>query len=80
MHVKMEIVVYHTCLRLCFIFSGEMTEEEKAKAEEHKKIVEKKKAKAAEKAKLSKSLIIMEVKPWDDETGKKKVLYIVVVR
>lgn len=48
-----------------------MTEEEKAKAEEHKKIVEKKKAKAAEKAKLSKSLIIMEVKPWDDETGNK---------
>lgn len=50
---------------------GEMTEEEKVAAEEHKKIVEKKKAKAAEKAKLSKSLIIMDVKPWDDETDLK---------
>lgn len=49
---------------------GELTEEEKAKREEHKKIVEKKKAKAAEKAKLSKSLIILDVKPWDDETGR----------
>ena len=32
--------------------------------------MEKKKAKAAEKAKLSKSLIILDVKPWDDETGR----------
>ena len=49
---------------------GEMSEEEKARREEHKKIVDKKKAKAAEKAKLSKSLVIMDIKPWDDETGR----------
>lgn len=47
---------------------GEMTEEEKAKAEEKKRIIEEAKRRGAEKAKLTKSLVILDVKPWDDET------------
>lgn len=47
---------------------GEMTEEEKAAAEAKKKIIEEAKRRGAEKAKLTKSLIIMDVKPWDDTT------------
>eukprot|EP01026_Neomeris_dumetosa_P043088 TRINITY_DN359_c0_g2_i1.p1 TRINITY_DN359_c0_g2~~TRINITY_DN359_c0_g2_i1.p1 ORF type:complete len:237 (-),score=46.39 TRINITY_DN359_c0_g2_i1:47-757(-) len=43
---------------------GEMTEEEKKR----KEIIAAKKAKAAEKAKLSKSMVIMDIKPWDDTT------------
>lgn len=48
---------------------GDLSPEEKAAKEEHAKLVAKRKAISAEKAKLSKSLIIMDVKPWDDETG-----------
>jgi hypothetical protein len=33
-------------------------------------IIEAAKKRGAEKAKLTKSMIIMDVKPWDDETGK----------
>lgn len=47
---------------------GEMTEEEKAAAEAKKKAIAEAKARAAEKAKLTKSMIIMDVKPWDDTT------------
>eukprot|EP01025_Chloroclados_australasicus_P037109 TRINITY_DN3780_c0_g2_i1.p1 TRINITY_DN3780_c0_g2~~TRINITY_DN3780_c0_g2_i1.p1 ORF type:complete len:238 (-),score=61.68 TRINITY_DN3780_c0_g2_i1:357-1070(-) len=48
---------------------GEMTEEEKKR----KEIIAAKKAKAAEKAKLSKSMIILDIKPWDDETDLAKM-------
>lgn len=48
---------------------GEMTEEEKAAAEEKKKVIEAKKAKAKANALKSKSMIIIDVKPWDDTTG-----------
>ena len=47
---------------------GEMTEEEKAAAEEKKRVIEAAKKRGAEKAKLTKSMIILDVKPWDDET------------
>lgn len=48
---------------------GEMTEEEKAAAEEKKKAIEAKKAKAKANALKAKSMIIIDVKPWDDTTG-----------
>ena len=47
---------------------GEMTEEEKAAAEEKKRVIEEAKRRGAEKAKLTKSMIVLDVKPWDDET------------
>lgn len=47
----------------------EMTPEEQKAAEEKKAMIEKAKARGAEKAKLTKSMIIMDVKPWDDTTG-----------
>jgi len=47
---------------------GEMTEEEKAAAEEKKKAIEAKKAKAKANALKAKSMIIIDVKPWDDTT------------
>ncbi len=45
-----------------------MQEEKKAKEEKDALIAAAKK-RGAEKAKLTKSLIIMDVKPWDDTTG-----------
>lgn len=48
---------------------GEMTEEEKAAKEELKKTIEAKKAKAKANAEKAKSMIIIDVKPWDDTTG-----------
>ena len=47
---------------------GEMTEEELAAQAQKRKNIEDAKKRAAEKAKKSKSLIIMDIKPWDDET------------
>mmetsp|Transcript_6944 Transcript_6944/g.25057 ORF Transcript_6944/g.25057 Transcript_6944/m.25057 type:complete len:240 (-) Transcript_6944:1466-2185(-) len=47
---------------------GEMTEEEKAAAEKKKAVIAAAKARAAEKEKKCKSLIVMDIKPWDDET------------
>jgi len=52
-----------TCPRLYF-----EQEEKKVKAEKDALIAAAKK-RGAEKAKLTKSLIIMDVKPWDDTTG-----------
>eukprot|EP01023_Acetabularia_acetabulum_P047450 TRINITY_DN49994_c0_g1_i1.p1 TRINITY_DN49994_c0_g1~~TRINITY_DN49994_c0_g1_i1.p1 ORF type:complete len:278 (-),score=72.66 TRINITY_DN49994_c0_g1_i1:196-912(-) len=48
---------------------GEMTEEEKKR----KEVIAAKKAKSAEKAKLSKSMVIMDIKPWDDTTDLAKM-------
>lgn len=48
---------------------GELTEEEKAAQEEKKKAVAAKLAKAKANAAKAKSMIIIDVKPWDDETG-----------
>ena len=45
-----------------------MQEEKKAK-EEKDAVIAAAKKRGAEKAKLTKSLIIMDVKPWDDTTG-----------
>ena len=45
-----------------------LQEEQKAKDEKDALIAAAKK-RGAEKAKLTKSLIIMDVKPWDDTTG-----------
>ena len=45
-----------------------MQEEKEAKAKKDA-VIEAAKKRGAEKAKLTKSLIIMEVKPWDDTTG-----------
>ena len=45
-----------------------MTEEEKKAAEEKKRVIEEAKRRGAEKAKLTKSMIVLDVKPWDDET------------
>merc|ERR1719482_278169 len=44
-----------------------MTEEEKAAAEKKKAVIAAAKARAAEKEKKCKSLIVMDIKPWDDE-------------
>lgn len=49
--------------------NSEMTPEEQKAAEEKKAMIEKAKARGREKAKLTKSMIIMDVKPWDDTTG-----------
>lgn len=51
-------------------FFGEVTPEEQAAADEKNRIIAEAKARGAAKAKLSKSMIIMDVKPWDDTTGK----------
>ena len=50
---------------------GEMTEEEKKAADEKKAAIEAAKKRAAEKEKKGKSLIVMDIKPWDDETDLK---------
>jgi elongation factor 1-beta len=44
---------------------GDDTEEEKAAKQA---VIDKAKARGVEKAKLSKSMIVLDVKPWDDET------------
>lgn len=49
-------------------FFGEMTPEEQKAADEKKAMIEKAKARGREKAKLTKSMIILDVKPWDDTT------------
>jgi len=49
-------------------FFGDLTPEEQKAAEEKKEAIAKAKARSAAKAKLTKSMIIMDVKPWDDET------------
>ena len=45
-------------------------QEEKKAKEEKDAVIAAAKKRGAEKAKLTKSLIIMDVKPWDDTTGK----------
>ena len=45
-----------------------MTPEELAAAEAKKKVIEEAKKRGAAKAKLTKSMIVLDVKPWDDET------------
>lgn len=50
-------------------FFGEVTPEEQAAADAKAKLIAEAKARGAAKAKLSKSMIIMDVKPWDDTTG-----------
>ncbi|KAK9824330.1 hypothetical protein WJX72_009502 [[Myrmecia] bisecta] len=52
---------------------GEMTPEEQAAADEKKKVIEAAKKRGAEKAKLTKSMIVLDVKPWDDTTDMKKL-------
>ena len=47
---------------------GDMTPEEQAAADAKKKVIEEAKARGAAKAKLTKSMIVLDVKPWDDET------------
>ena len=44
-------------------------QEEKKAKEEKDALIAAAKKRGAEKAKLTKSLIIMDVKPWDDTTG-----------
>ena len=48
---------------------GELTPEEQAAQDEKKRVIEEAKARGAAKAKLTKSMVVLEVKPWDDETG-----------
>lgn len=48
---------------------GEMSEEEKAAAEAKKAAAAAKIAKSKESALKAKSMIIIDVKPWDDTTG-----------
>ena len=45
------------------------TQEEKKAKEEKDAVIAAAKKRGQEKAKLTKSLIIMDVKPWDDTTG-----------
>ena len=51
------------------LFGDETDEEKAAKAA----VIATAKARGAEKAKLSKSMIILDVKPWDDETDMAKL-------
>ena len=46
-----------------------LVQEEKKAKEEKDAVIAAAKKRGAEKAKLTKSLIIMDVKPWDDTTG-----------
>ena len=48
-------------------------QEEKKAKEEKDAVIAAAKKRGAEKAKLTKSLIIMDVKPWDDTTGAPKL-------
>jgi elongation factor 1-beta len=50
---------------------GDLTPEEQEAADRKKAIVEEAKKRGAEKAKKSKSMVVLEVKPWDDETDLK---------
>jgi translation elongation factor EF-1beta len=52
---------------------GDATPEEQAAQEAKAKVVAEAKARAAEKGLLSKSMIILDVKPWDDETDMAKL-------
>ena len=52
---------------------GDETEEEKAAMAAKAEVIATAKARGAEKAKLSKSMIILDVKPWDDETDMAKL-------
>ena len=52
---------------------GDETEEEKAAMAAKAEVIATAKARGAEKAKLSKSMIILDVKPWDDETDMSKL-------
>ncbi|KAL0055242.1 hypothetical protein WJX82_009291 [Trebouxia sp. C0006] len=47
---------------------GEMTDEEKEAKAKKDAIIEAAKKRGAEKAKLTKSMIVLDVKPWDDTT------------
>jgi elongation factor 1-beta len=47
---------------------GDATPEEQAAKEAKAKVVAEAKARTAEKTLLSKSMIVLDVKPWDDET------------
>ena len=58
-----------TCCVQDMDFFGELTPEEQKAADEKKRVIEEAKARGAAKAKLTKSMIIMDVKPWDDTTG-----------
>ncbi len=49
---------------------GDLTPEEQAAADEKKRIIEAAKKRGAEKAKLTKSMVVLDVKPWDDTTGR----------
>lgn len=48
---------------------GELTPEEQEAADKKKALIEAAKKRGAEKAKLTKSMVVLEVKPWDDTTG-----------
>jgi elongation factor 1-beta len=50
---------------------GELTPEEKAAKEEKDRIIAEAKKRGEEKAKKTKSMIVMDVKPWDDTTDLK---------
>jgi translation elongation factor EF-1beta len=52
---------------------GDATPEEQAARDAHAKVVADAKARTAEKTLLSKSMIILDVKPWDDETDMAKL-------
>ena len=49
-------------------------QEEKEAKEKKDALIAAAKKRGAEKAKLTKSLIIMDVKPWDDTTGEQQML------
>ncbi len=66
---QMQIVARLLMARFRTSPRSEMTPEEQKAAEEKKAMIAKAKARGAEKAKLTKSMIIMDVKPWDDTTG-----------
>ncbi|KAL3133394.1 hypothetical protein ABBQ38_007262 [Trebouxia sp. C0009 RCD-2024] len=52
---------------------GEMTEEEKEAKAKKDAVIEAAKKRGQEKAKLTKSMIILDVKPWDDTTDMKEL-------
>ncbi|KAK9861832.1 hypothetical protein WJX84_009495 [Apatococcus fuscideae] len=50
---------------------GDLTPEEQAAADEKKRVIEEAKKRGQEKAKKTKSMIVLDVKPWDDTTDMK---------
>lgn len=50
---------------------GDLSPEEQAAADEKKRVIEEAKKRGQEKAKKTKSMIVMDVKPWDDTTDMK---------